>query len=253
MSLAAACLAFFAVQEPADFSVKVVEIKGSADARPAADKPWEPLKAEAVLRKGAWVQTGLKSKVYLRFGDNTVVQLKSATLVQIDEALKQGDKLTGRLKLSLGNVEVNVNDQRKDKETVDFKVTTPQVTTSVKGTFYGVGYNTQFGSVIRVERGLVEADNRRVVREIRAGETRDARLLSDEEENRLARALALAVDALSEEMKLSSTIQYADSTDGSTSSFDTQTTSTSIMSLEGSSTRTSTEEVSTTPLAGDLK
>ncbi|MBI2901182.1 MAG: FecR domain-containing protein [Planctomycetes bacterium] len=180
-----------------EIQVRVVEIKGSAETRAAADKPWSPLKEGALLSKGAWIQTGLRSRVYLRFGDNTVVQVKSATLLQISEAARENGKTTGRLKLALGNVHVEVD---KARETVDFKVITPQVTTSVKGTGFDVRSYSDFASSrIDVQHGRVNVDNRTTDKDVLPGGRADSRLLPADVASQVRPGAAPAFDGLAQD------------------------------------------------------
>lgn len=176
-----------------DFKVKVLEVKGSAETRPAVDKAWSGLKEGMTISNGAWVQTGLKSRVYLKFGDNTVVQVKSATLLQITDAAKDGNKLTAKLKLALGNVHVEV---QKSSETVDFKVVTPDVTTSVKGTGYSAKHYSDMGSKVEVDHGIVGVNNRYTAHDIVGGKKADSKLLPADLKAQLENYIASAFDSL---------------------------------------------------------
>jgi hypothetical protein len=176
-----------------EFKVKVLEVKGSAETRPAVDKPWTELKEGMTLGNNAWVQTGLKSRVYLKFGDNTVVQVKSATLLQITDAAKNGNQLTAKLKLALGNVHVEV---QKSNETVDFKVVTPEVTTSVKGTGYSARHYSDLGSKVVVDHGLVRVDNRFTAHDLAAGKSATSALLPEDRKAMLQSFIAPAFDTL---------------------------------------------------------
>lgn len=176
-----------------DFKVKILEVKGSAETRPGVDKAWSELKEGMTVSNGAWVQTGLKSRVYLKFGDNTVVQVKSATLLQITDAAKEGNKLTAKLKLALGNVHVEV---QKSSETVDFKVVTPDVTTSVKGTGYSAKHYSDMGSKINVDHGLVRVDNRFTSQDVPGGKKTTSDLLPADMKAQLENYIATAFDSL---------------------------------------------------------
>ena len=115
--------------------VRVSEVKGSAEYRLAVDQPWKPLKAGDVIPSGAWIQTGLGARVYILFWTNTVAQIKSASLVQITGVSRNGKDMAARIRLSLGTARVHVDKHRNKRgEKVDFKIVSPTVTTSIKGT-----------------------------------------------------------------------------------------------------------------------
>lgn len=177
-----------------DVQVKVIEIKGSAETRAAADKPWTALKVGDILPKGAWIQTGLRSRVFFKFGDNTVVQVKSATLLQIADAGRASGRLTGRLQLALGNVHVEVD---KSSETVDFKVVTPQVTTSVKGTGFDVRSWSDLASTrVDVQHGRVKVDHRTTAKDVLPGGYADSRIPTADLMAQMNKNIALAYDGL---------------------------------------------------------
>jgi hypothetical protein len=116
-----------------ELGVEILEIKrGSAVYRENVQAEWKPLREGDRLAPGAWIQTGLKTLVYAKFHTTTVIQIRSATLVQLAEGHRTANKITGRLNLALGAVKVQVDPNRT--ELVDFKVKGPRITTSVKGT-----------------------------------------------------------------------------------------------------------------------
>lgn len=192
-----AALALFVLSTAAhaqnEFKVKVIEVKGSAETRAAVDQPWSELKEGMTITNNAWIQTGLKSRVYLKFGDNTVVQVKSATLLQITDAAKNGNQLTAKLKLALGHVHVEV---QKSSETVDFKVVTPDVTTSVKGTGYSAKHYSDMGSKVEVDHGIVGTSNRSTDRDVTAGKSTDSRLLPADLQSQISIYIPTAFDSL---------------------------------------------------------
>lgn len=112
--------------------VLVLEVKGTAEMRSGVDQAWAPLKAGDEIPEGAWIQTALKSLVYIKFWTNTVAQIKSASLVQVKGLSNDGKRMTGRIHLALGSARVRVHPERT--EDVDFKIVAPKMTTSIKGT-----------------------------------------------------------------------------------------------------------------------
>ncbi|GEM_PF-4676659 len=210
-----------------EVQVKVIEIKGSADSRHAVDKPWKSLRVGDVLPQGAWIQTGLRSRVYVKFGDNTVVQIKSGTLLQIAEAGRTAGKMTGRLKLALGSIHVEVN---KTSETVDFKVVTPQVTASVKGTGFDVRCYAD-SSRIDVQHGRVGSATRTSRRDVLPGGRLDSRVPDAADALALRRTVVLGYDGISNssaptvETLVVSSSQFAYDPSATTNSYVIQKTS----------------------------
>ncbi len=130
--------------------VKVLEVRGEAAVRTGLDGKWTPLVKGASLEEGQWIQTSFGSRVYLKFWNNTVTQVRSASLVKLEKVHSEGVRQTGRLHLALGAVKVNV--LRERTEIVDFKVRSPRLTTAVKGTQW-----LQTTKSLEVLRGKVAA------------------------------------------------------------------------------------------------
>ncbi len=137
--------------------VRVAEVKGSAQIRLAVDQEWSDLKVGDLIPEGAWIQTAFRSKVYLKFWNNTVVQVKSASLVQIKGLSHNGSSMGGRLHLSLGSARVRVKPDRK--EMVDFKIVTPGMTTSIKGTEVDLKNCGSAGIITDIREGSVFNEN----------------------------------------------------------------------------------------------
>ncbi len=139
---------------------RIIEIKrGSAEYRENIKAAWKPLKEGQILRPGSWIQTGMNTLVYAKFYTNTVIQIRSASLLKIAAGHKSADnKITGRLNLALGRVRVRVDPNRT--EIVDFRVVSPKLTTSVKGTIWEqeryIGKVAGESNIARVVRGLVK-------------------------------------------------------------------------------------------------
>ena len=131
-------------------TVEVLEVRGEAAIRTGLEGEWTPLLKGALIEEGQWIQTNLGSRVYLRFWDNTITQVRSASLVKLETARSKGLKQKGRLRLALGAVKVNVKHDRK--EIVDFRVESPKLTTAVKGTQW-----LQTTNSLEVLRGKVAA------------------------------------------------------------------------------------------------
>jgi hypothetical protein len=134
--------------------VRVLEVRGEAAMRTGVDGEWIPLHKGAILKAGCWIQTSLATRLYLKIWNNTVVQILSASLVEIEKVEEDGNRQTGRLNLALGTVKVNV---RRDRtEIVDFRVNSPRMTTAVKGTYWTNVFLAHLGlSLVEVLRGMV--------------------------------------------------------------------------------------------------
>ncbi len=137
--------------------VRVLEVRGEAAMRAGVDGEWVPLKKGTILKARWWVQTSLGACLYLKIWNNTVVQIRSASLVEIEKVEEKGNRQTGRLNLALGMVKVNI---RRDRtEIVDFRVNSPRMTTAVKGTLWKQAFFPHLGiSEMGVERGRVAVE-----------------------------------------------------------------------------------------------
>jgi len=121
-------------QEPGQatrLEVTVEEVDGSVEYRPRADTEWSDATVGLKLAEGAQVSTGLASKVGLAFADNSVVVLGSLTEVTIDKFLKDAEAVRTRLRMKTGTLRAKV---RSEDVRSDFRVATPNMTSSVKGT-----------------------------------------------------------------------------------------------------------------------
>jgi hypothetical protein len=88
---------------------EVIEVSGSVDraapeVSPLVDKGWMPVKVGDRLDSGTQVRTGLRSHVNLRFGDTTVVSIRSATHASIDQFYRSAKTENVRIGLSYGTV-----------------------------------------------------------------------------------------------------------------------------------------------------
>jgi len=130
MTLFAAALFALAQDE---VQVEVVEVSGSVEFKlPGKEHKWEAVKAGSKLARGAMVQTGLKSKALLQFGRSTKVLVRASTFAVINEAFLKKNELKGELRVDVGSVHVDADENRDEK--LEFKVTTPQGTAAIRGT-----------------------------------------------------------------------------------------------------------------------
>jgi len=121
-------------QEPSPtgaLTVTVREVAGSVQYRPDGNAGWRDATAGLELAEGSHLSTGLASKAGLAFADNSVVVIGSLTEVVIDKFLKDAEAVRTRLSMKSGSLRAKV---RHDPVRSDFRVTTPNMTVSIKGT-----------------------------------------------------------------------------------------------------------------------
>ena len=88
---------------------KVVEVVGDVKTAPVGTSPldakaWKPVKADDKLSAGTLIRTGIRSRLILQFGDDTVISVKRVTLASIDAFYKTKTTKTTRLGLGYGAV-----------------------------------------------------------------------------------------------------------------------------------------------------
>ena len=87
----------------------VVEVVGDVKTAPVGTSPlaakaWKPVKANDKLSAGTLIRTGLRSRLILQFGDDTIISVKRVTLASIDAFYKTKTTKTARLGLGYGAV-----------------------------------------------------------------------------------------------------------------------------------------------------
>ncbi len=87
----------------------VIEVSGAVDwalpgVSPLVDDGWLALVVADALAPGTQIRTGLRSHVNLRFGETTVVSIRSATHASIDQFFKSATTETVRVGLAYGTV-----------------------------------------------------------------------------------------------------------------------------------------------------
>jgi len=87
----------------------VIEVAGSVDwaapgVSPLKDEGWTPVKVGDRLAMGSQLRTGLRSHVNLRFGETTVVGLRSATHASIDQCYRSATTERVRVGVAYGTV-----------------------------------------------------------------------------------------------------------------------------------------------------
>jgi hypothetical protein len=124
------------------------------DGKPGA---FRPVKVGDRLTTGTLIRTGLRSKVVLTFGDNTVVLIDRVTLASIDEFQRAGD--TRHLQLGLGHGLIRAATVETTLRS-EMTIASPVATLSKRGTLdFGMRYEAGTGryTIWLNDRGLVDA------------------------------------------------------------------------------------------------
>lgn len=93
---------------------------------------WVPVKEGDQLGGGTRIRTGLRSRLILIFGDNTVVMIERATLASIDQFRGSGE--SQQIALGLGHGAVRAGTAETTLRS-DMVIQTPTATLSKRGTF----------------------------------------------------------------------------------------------------------------------
>jgi len=179
-----------------DLVITVHSVEGVVDYA-GVRNDWKPLKAGMILKEGHQISTGFKSKAVLLFGDNSITIVKPLTQMWINKFVKRENKIHTLLKVKVGTMRIHV---KKGEIKSDFKVSTPQLTASVRGTVWEINSSRAFGDIVSGFEGRVVAKNTRGrQRSISANEATTNAMIPTIEAARLERTfVALSVKGLSE-------------------------------------------------------
>ncbi len=149
-------------EEPKPLPAIVIEVAGSVDwaavgRSPLAAEGWTPVKLKDELKPGTQVRTGLRSHVNLRFGETTVVSLRSATFASIDQCYRSATTEGVRVGLGYGTVRGGSSEGTIRSDVI---VDSPVATLAKRGT-EGWELDVEAGTgrfrVSLAQYGLVEA------------------------------------------------------------------------------------------------
>ena len=112
-------------------SVTVLKVSGSAEVRESSAKPWRAVKVGDKYGEGAEIRTGYRSRVDLKFSDNSNMTLDRVSHFRVDKFRRSGNKVVTRSHLSYGKVQAGVE---KGPAFSDYKITTSLGTLGVNGT-----------------------------------------------------------------------------------------------------------------------
>ncbi len=140
----------------------VIEVEGSVDwatvgVSPVAAEGWTAVKLNDQLKPGSQVRTGLRSHVNLKFGETTVVSLRSVTFASLDQLYRSANVESVRVGLGYGTVR---GGSSEGTVRADVIVDSPVATLAKRGT-EGWEIEVEPGTgrfrVSLAEYGLVEA------------------------------------------------------------------------------------------------
>ena len=140
----------------------VIEVDGSADwakvgVSPLVNDGWTAVKVDDRLDPGTQIRTGLRSHVNLKFGETTVVSLRSATFASLDQLYRSANVENVRIGLGYGTVR---GGSSEGEFRADVIVDSPIATLAKRGT-EGWQLEVEPGTgrfrVSLAEYGLVEA------------------------------------------------------------------------------------------------
>jgi hypothetical protein len=109
----------------------VLSVTGTAEVQLVAGQPWQPAQAGMKLAAGTVITVGVKSMVELDFDGHAAVVIRRPSILRVDRFLLSAGAVETRLRLKVGSLRAGVV---KEQVTSDFKVTTPDVTLSARGT-----------------------------------------------------------------------------------------------------------------------
>ena len=142
------------VRGGASSSVVVIKVTEDAEIK-RDDLPWVDAQIGMRLRGGDEISTGPDSEVYLLFPDESVLVVRELTQIKVGFLLIQRNSFQAQIMLKMGEVAAQVNPNRRIQS--DFSVGTPIATAGVRGTTFGVRYDstTHAGSVYLTEGGVL--------------------------------------------------------------------------------------------------
>jgi len=124
------------------FEATVLLVEGSVEVKLPGEADWRSAQVDMKLPADTTISTGVKSKVGLDFDGHAVVTIRRPSVVRLDRCLVTETAVETRLQVKVGSLQAGVV---KERLASDFKITTPVVTLSVRG--------TEIADVTHSERG----------------------------------------------------------------------------------------------------
>ena len=132
----------------------VVSVTGTVEVRLAPEAAWQPVQAGMKIPQGAVISTGVRSKVELDFEKHSLVIIRRPSIVSIDRSLITEQAVQTRLHLKVGSLRAAVV---KEQIASDFRITTPAVTLSIRGTeIADITHSERGTEVLMGKEGLLE-------------------------------------------------------------------------------------------------
>lgn len=122
-----------AVATAAPLEAKITAVTGKVELKQG--ESWKQLKAGDTLKKGDVISTGFKSSATIKINSSTV-EIGALTRITLDELASSSSRDSTKIHLESGSVQADVKHPNSKK--VDFSVSTPVATASVRGTKIGV-------------------------------------------------------------------------------------------------------------------
>ncbi|MBO4319397.1 MAG: FecR domain-containing protein [Treponema sp.] len=135
----------FSIVSAYALEAKVVSVTGKVEVQTGGSS-WKTLKAGDKITKGSVISTGFKSSAKISI-DNTTVDLGPLTRITVEKLASNSAKDETNLYLDTGKVKAEVKKDSAKK--VDFKVSSPVATASVRGTI--IEYTA--GGTLRTSEG----------------------------------------------------------------------------------------------------
>jgi hypothetical protein len=123
------------------------EITGTVEVKGPDQESWAPAAAGQSLPQAALISTGFKSSAILEIGNSTLT-VRPLTRLSLEEIMENQGNEEVRLYLRTGRIRAEVSPPTGG--TVDFRIRSPTITASVRGTafeFNGVRLNVDEGLV----------------------------------------------------------------------------------------------------------
>ncbi len=144
-------------QQPAagqSLEATVVSVEGSVEVKLPGAPDWQDAQAGMKLPVGTAISTGVKSKVELDFDGHAVVIVRRPTIVKVDRFQLTERAVETRLHLKVGSLRAGVV---KERIASDFKISTPAVTLSARGTDIADVTHSEKGTEVRMgTEGLLD-------------------------------------------------------------------------------------------------
>lgn len=112
-------------------AIVVQDVRGDAEVCFDGRSAWGPVVKGMAIPVGSQLCTGAGGFVWLAFGTNSVAFVREGSLFRIDSFGMEGDELVARVHIDPGIASVSV--VQREQFLTDFRVSTPRLTASIRG------------------------------------------------------------------------------------------------------------------------